>query len=51
MLYAQRLQLENPDAHIILPQIISKEPLAPMTRHGDNRWNDIVRWAIQSCDD
>ena len=47
-LYAQRLQLENPDAHIILPQIISKEPLAPMTRHGDNRWNDIVRWAINA---
>lgn len=47
-LYSQRLQLENPDEHIILPEIISKEPLAPMTRHGDNRWNDIVRWAINA---
>ena len=35
-----------PDAenHIILPEIISKEPLGPVVRHGDNNWGDIVRW-------
>ena len=47
-LYAQRLRLKDPNAHVILPEIISKEPLAPMTRHGDNKWNDIVRWTINA---
>ncbi|MDA9230698.1 amino acid ABC transporter substrate-binding protein [Alphaproteobacteria bacterium] len=43
-LYAQRLKLTNPGGHIVLPQIISKEPLGPVVRQGDNQWGDIVRW-------
>ena len=35
----------NPDDYIILPEIISKEPLGPLVRHGDNQFGDIVRWA------
>jgi general L-amino acid transport system substrate-binding protein len=34
----------NPDDYIILPEIISKEPLGPVVRHGDNQFADIVRW-------
>jgi len=36
----------NPKAYIILPEIISKEPLAPVVRHGDNQWKDIVNYAV-----
>ena len=36
----------NPDDYIILPEIISKEPLGPVVRHGDNQFGDIVRWAL-----
>ncbi|MDQ0468332.1 amino acid ABC transporter substrate-binding protein [Labrys wisconsinensis] len=43
-LYAERLKLTNPDDNIVLPEIISKEPLGPAVRHGDNQWGDIVRW-------
>ena len=43
-LYAERLRASNPDDHIVLPEIISKEPLGPVVRHGDNQWGDIVRW-------
>jgi general L-amino acid transport system substrate-binding protein len=43
-LYATRLKAANPDEHIVLPEIISKEPLGPSVRHGDNQWADIVRW-------
>ena len=43
-LYAQRLVAANPDDHLVLPEIISKEPLGPAVRHGDNNWGDIVRW-------
>ena len=39
-------RLANPDDHIILPEIISKEPLGPVVRHGDNEWGDIVRWTL-----
>jgi general L-amino acid transport system substrate-binding protein len=45
-LAADRTQLKNPSDNIILPEIISKEPLAPAVRHGDNRWGDIVRWCF-----
>src|SRR5688572_15424977 len=45
-LYAQRTGLSNPDDHIVLPEIISKEPLGPAVRHGDNQWGDIVRWTL-----
>jgi general L-amino acid transport system substrate-binding protein len=43
-LYAERLRAANADDHIVLPEIISKEPLGPAVRHGDNQWADIVRW-------
>jgi general L-amino acid transport system substrate-binding protein len=43
-LYGHRLLLANPEEHIVLPEIISKEPLGPAVRHGDNQWADIVRW-------
>ncbi len=43
-LYAARPRLAKPDEHIVLPEIISKEPLGPSVRHGDDQWFDIVRW-------
>jgi general L-amino acid transport system substrate-binding protein len=43
-LYAERLRASNPDDHVVLPEIISKEPLAIATRQGDPQWSDIVRW-------
>ncbi len=47
-LYAARLTLPNPDDHVILPDVISKEPLGPAVRQGDNQWADIVRWAFNA---
>ena len=41
-----RTALRNPDEHVILTDIISKEPLAVAVRHGDDQWFDIVRWTI-----
>ncbi len=43
-LYAEKLRLANPNDHIVLPEIISKEPLGPAVRHGDDQWADIVKW-------
>jgi general L-amino acid transport system substrate-binding protein len=43
-LYSLRLTLKNPDEHMILPEIISKEPLAPAVRQGDDQWFDVVSW-------
>ncbi|QWW69368.1 amino acid ABC transporter substrate-binding protein [Rhizobium sp. WYJ-E13] len=43
-LYSLRLTLKNPDEHMILPEIISKEPLGPAVRQGDDQWLDIVSW-------
>ncbi|MDJ0983200.1 MAG: amino acid ABC transporter substrate-binding protein [Kiloniellales bacterium] len=45
-LAAQRIKLKDPNAHVILPEIISKEPLGPVVRHGDNNWGDVVRWTL-----
>ena len=45
-LYASRLKLNAPDDHIILPDVISKEPLGPMVRQGDEQWLNIVRWTL-----
>ena len=46
-LNADRLsQAPTPDDYVILPERISKEPLAPVVRHGDEEWNDIVRWVV-----
>ena len=36
----------KPDDHLILPEVISKEPLGPAVRHGDDRWFDIVKWSL-----
>lgn len=43
-LYAERLRMAKPDDHMVLPEIISKEPLGPAVRHGDDQWFDIMRW-------
>jgi general L-amino acid transport system substrate-binding protein len=43
-LYAERMKLKKPDDHMILPEIISKEPLAPAVNQGDQQWGDLVRW-------
>jgi len=45
-IYAQRIRLKNPDAHVVLPEIISKEPLGPVVRQGDDEWFNIVRWSL-----
>src|SRR5690242_12364206 len=45
-LYAQRLKLANPNDHEVLPEVISKEPLGPIVRHGDDQWFDIVEWTL-----
>jgi general L-amino acid transport system substrate-binding protein len=43
-LYAEKLKLSNPADHVILPEIISKEPLTPAVRRGDDQWMTLVRW-------
>ena len=43
-LYSQRLQMQKPDEHMVLPEIISKEPLGPSVRQGDSQWFTIVKW-------
>ncbi len=43
---AERTKLAQPDAHAILPEVISKEPLGPLVRHGDDQWFDIVKWTL-----
>ncbi len=45
-LYAQRIKLKNPGAHVVLPEIISNEPLGPVARQGDDEWFNIVRWSL-----
>lgn len=45
-LAARRSAFPNPDEHVILPETVSKEPLGPVVRHGDNNWGDIVRWVL-----
>ena len=47
-LYGSRVTFPNPDAHMILPEIISKEPLGPATRQGDDQWADVVRWVFNA---
>ena len=47
-LAAQRSVAPNPNDYIILPEIISKEPLAPVVRHGDDQWYDIVNWTMMA---
>ncbi len=45
-LAASRATFENPADYVVLPEIISKEPLGPLVRHGDNDWGDLVRWTL-----
>lgn len=47
-LAATRATFEDPSAHMLLPEIVSKEPLGPLVRHGDNQWGDIVRWTLNA---
>ncbi|PRY76300.1 general L-amino acid transport system substrate-binding protein [Yoonia maritima] len=47
-LAATRATFENPADHVLLPEIISKEPLGPLVRHGDNEWGDIARWTLNA---
>jgi len=47
-LHGTRVNLENPDDHLVLPEIISKEPLGPLVRHGDDNWGDIGRWVLNA---
>jgi general L-amino acid transport system substrate-binding protein len=44
-LAGERTGLKAPDEHVVLPDIISKEPLGPVVRHGDSQWLDVVSWA------
>ena len=43
-LYADRLKMAAPDDHVVLPEIISKEPLGPVVRQGDDAWFNVVKW-------
>lgn len=47
-LYALRLKLTNTADHVVLPEIISKEPLGPVVRHGDDQWFDIAKWVLNA---
>ena len=47
-LYASRAGYPDPSAHVVMPEIISKEPLGPSVRHGDSAWADIVRWSLNA---
>ncbi|MGU9962168.1 MAG: amino acid ABC transporter substrate-binding protein [Candidatus Puniceispirillales bacterium WSBS_2018_MAG_OTU23] len=47
-LAAQRGKMTNPNGHIVLPEIISKEPLGPVVRQGDDQWFNIVRWSLNA---
>jgi general L-amino acid transport system substrate-binding protein len=45
-LAATRATFEAPGDHVILPEVVSKEPLGPVVRHGDNEWGDVVGWTL-----
>jgi general L-amino acid transport system substrate-binding protein len=45
-LAAQRTKLKSPDDHVVLPEIISKEPLGPVVRHGNDAWFALVKWVL-----
>jgi general L-amino acid transport system substrate-binding protein len=47
-LYATRLKLASPDEHMVLPEIISKEPLGPVVRQGDDQWFNVVKWTFNA---
>ena len=45
-LYAQRIKMAHPDEFVVLPEVISKEPLGPLVRKGDDEWFSIVKWTL-----
>jgi len=45
-LYAVRIRLAKPDSAMVLPEVISKEPLGPVVRQGDDQWFNIVKWSL-----
>jgi general L-amino acid transport system substrate-binding protein len=47
-LASTRSTFTDPDNHVVLPEIISKEPLGPATRHGDDQWSDIITWVLNA---
>ncbi len=47
-LAATRASFESPGDHVILPEVISKEPLGPAVRHGDDHWADLNRWVLNA---
>ena len=47
-LAATKAALDDPDAHMVFPEIISKEPLGPLVRQGDDQWADIARWVLNA---
>jgi general L-amino acid transport system substrate-binding protein len=47
-LYSLRIKLAKPDTAIVLPEVISKEPLGPVVRQGDDQWFNIVRWSLNA---
>ena len=47
-LAATRATFEAPGDHVLLPEIVSKEPLGPLVRHGDNEWADVARWSLNA---
>jgi general L-amino acid transport system substrate-binding protein len=47
-LHGTRINMENPSDHIVLPEIVSKEPLGPLVRHGDDEWADVGRWVLNA---
>jgi general L-amino acid transport system substrate-binding protein len=42
------MSFDNPSDHMVLPEIVSKEPLGPVVRHGDDQWADIVSWVLRA---
>jgi general L-amino acid transport system substrate-binding protein len=47
-LAATKATFDDPDAHIVYPEVVSKEPLGPLVRHGDDQWADIARWVLNA---
>ena len=47
-LAATKAAFDNPDAHVVLPEVVSKEPLGPVVRHGDDQWADIASWTLKA---
>ena len=45
-LVSYRSKMVNPDEHVVLPEVISKEPIGPWVRQGDDQWFDLVRWTL-----